>query len=502
MDGPQRLKHFLDILYRRRWHVVVPLVLSLVGSYVILGRLPKVYRATTTILVLRQRMPEEFLKSAVAVPVTERIQSIEVQILSRTFLETVARDLRLLSPDASETEAEVVWQGLARKVSLDYDRKNLSWFGISVEDENPKLAAAIANRLASLFIERSRKVQEERAEEVVEIFDTWRAQREAELREKERRIAAFREKHLFELPEREAATLQLLQAARQRLDQLESDLSLKRERLAAVAAEQRARTPSSEAAGASPSGEATDPRTLRELEEELASLRATYTEEHPLVRSKRRQVEDLRRRLASAPAAPRDEASLAELPPDLSSPELLRLQAEIRRLEGEKSREQANVDELRARLANMPRNQQELANLMRDYETLKKQYEADLARREEASRGRDLVASNRGEQFQIQDPAREPISPVRPRPEQIALLGLLVGLGAGIGLVALAEFFDVSVRSEEELAVSFPELSVLAVIPNLDEEKKRGRSRPSGAKKTGRAALLLVLAVGWGGFLP
>ena len=151
-----------------------------------------------------------------------------------------------------------------------------------------------------------------------------------------------------------------------------------------------------------------------------------------------------------------------------SSPELARLQGEIRSLEADREREQRSVDTLRRRIENMPLRQQELAALTRDYETLQRQYDANFAQKEQAQRAQDIEAAKKGEQFQIQDRASPPTTPSAPKVPQILLLGLLGGLALGVGLAALLEFIDQTVRNEEEFAHRFPDMPILGSIPNLD----------------------------------
>ena len=47
MTPSAQFKHYLDVVYRRKWWVIVPVVLSAVSSFFVLKHLPKIYRAST-----------------------------------------------------------------------------------------------------------------------------------------------------------------------------------------------------------------------------------------------------------------------------------------------------------------------------------------------------------------------------------------------------------------------------------------------------------------------
>jgi len=75
------------------------------------------------------------------------------------------------------------------------------------------------------------------------------------------------------------------------------------------------------------------------------------------------------------------------------------------------------------------------------------------------------------------DPARLPEKPFKPNRVAIMLIGVVLGVGAGFGMLAVREFLDESVRSVGALAVatSFP---VLGSIPEIEtEQDKRNKKR-------------------------
>jgi hypothetical protein len=112
----------------------------------------------------------------------------------------------------------------------------------------------------------------------------------------------------------------------------------------------------------------------------------------------------------------------------------------------------------------------------------------------EARVAQGLEKGNIGERFTLIDPARLPEKPVRPNQPVILLIGLILGLGAGVGTASLQEATDRSARRSEDLMKVFP-VPVLAEIPEIVtlEDELHGRKR---LKVTvGIVALLLVILI-------
>jgi capsular exopolysaccharide synthesis family protein len=81
----------------------------------------------------------------------------------------------------------------------------------------------------------------------------------------------------------------------------------------------------------------------------------------------------------------------------------------------------------------------------------------------------DQVDPRIGAQVEIADPARVPTAPFEPRPMFSLALGLFVGLLLGVGLVALLEFLDNTVKPEtntQEL-IHAPMLATISNLPKL-----------------------------------
>ena len=72
-------------------------------------------------------------------------------------------------------------------------------------------------------------------------------------------------------------------------------------------------------------------------------------------------------------------------------------------------------------------------------------------------------------------PATFSENPSSPNVRQLTMVGMLFGAALACGIIFLGVLFDTVVRSEEDLAESFPDIPMLGVIPNIDSAYKACR---------------------------
>ena len=92
----------------------------------------------------------------------------------------------------------------------------------------------------------------------------------------------------------------------------------------------------------------------------------------------------------------------------------------------------------------------------------------------------NMEKKQKGEQFQILDPANYPLKPVRPNRPLIILFGLIAGLAGGVGLAFVWDTLDTSFKRSDEFA-SYVNIPLLETIPALvtrgtvlDERRTQG----------------------------
>ena len=146
-----------------------------------------------------------------------------------------------------------------------------------------------------------------------------------------------------------------------------------------------------------------------------------------------------------------------------------------------------------------PSLESELTELMRDYGTLQEQYTTLLRKSEESKISVNLERRQIGEQFKVIDGARLPERPISPDRVRYNLVGLLGGLAFGLALVALLEYRDTTLKTDDDVVTSLA-LPVLAVIPRMITNRERRlmkRRRGLLAISASVASVLLIGLVAW-----
>ena len=165
-------------------------------------------------------------------------------------------------------------------------------------------------------------------------------------------------------------------------------------------------------------------------------------------------------------------------------------------LQRQKADMEANLKMYRQRLEDAPKVEQQYLALMRDYQNATAKHQEIMNKILEARIAEGMEESQKAEKFTIIDPASFPEKPVAPKRGLIALAGLILGLGAGLGMVALTENLDRTIKSSDELAwlTGLPVLGQVArIVTPEDVAKKKWRRRLIWSI-TGASILVAIIA--------
>ena len=509
----------IRIFLRRKWWVVAPFVLSIMVALFLMVVLPRTYKAETVILVQPQRVPEKLVMSTAA---NARLALISQQVMSRTRLETIVRDLNLY-PDLRERQPmQKVVEMMRGKIDLQVtkaDRRGrdetLNYFSIGFTHPNAAMAARVANTLASMFIEENLKSREEQAIGTTNFLDRELTSLKQKLEEQEGEIEAYRRKYMGELPEQFNTNLMAVQRLQSELLMTQQSLHAARARKILLQGQvtEMERNLGNMKTGNVAEEISEDARLSRvaNLRGRLEELQLRYSDQHPYVARLKEEV-------AKAEQAIDTEEKPQDKPPAetkvsrmTASPEMMRMrmdyerilsqsksemqtvQSEIARLETAEAQIRDNVGMYQSRVDNAPHREQELRLLSRDYDMNKENYKSLLTRQMQAKTAENLEKMQKGEQFIILDPAIPPRTPESPNAMRVVLACVALGLLGGAGLAGAREFLDHSFWEDQTLA-DYLTLPVLATVPFVSTARQRHKER---VKRLAFGAAAVVVLAGY-----
>jgi polysaccharide chain length determinant protein (PEP-CTERM system associated) len=510
---------FLRVLRRRFWMLIVPLAVISAAVGVAARMLPDAYRSEAVILVVPQRVPESYVMSTVTMRIEDGLQSITQQILSRTRLEQVIRDFDLYAEQRKTRTMEEVVQVLRDDITVDPVKGDA--FRVSYVGGNPRTVMRVTERLASLFIDESVRDRQALAESTNEFLDSQLEDARRRLAASEKALEGYKRRFSGQLPSQLETNLQAIQNQQMQIEAVVQSLHRDRDerllvqrQLAEVdAMVDIPQVSLAQLAAAIGPEEMTTGQQLASAREELARLERRLTPQHPDVQAQRRTVRDLEK-TAAAEASNRPRATVVNgEPPDARATpaELLRerkrreLQDRLdqldRRIADSESQERAlreSVSVYQSRVEAAPTRESEMIALTRDYDTLRGQYTSLLAKREDSKIAANLERRQIGEQFKLLDPARLPERPFSPDRQRINLVGLAAGLAVGLGLIALLEYRDSTLKTDEDVTTVLA-LPVLAIVPLMrsatEQRSKRRRTWLLNAALSTTVGLSLAVLV-------
>lgn len=460
-------------IWQRRWIGVAAAWLVGIAGIVIVLVIPQQFDAAARIYVNRESLLKPLMSGLAVQPdIKQQVAMLSQTLLKRSNVEELIRRAKLDVEDVEPQPALI--DNIARRLKIDEAGQN-DLYTLSYRDTDPARAKRVIETLAAIFVESNRTANRKESAEARDFLDGQIRTYEKKLEEAENRLKEFRLRHLDQT-EGGPNYFAKIDAASTRL---------KEARLALREAEDSRNALRRQIDGEAPMS-LEFKTVVSEIDERIATLRRNldgllqrFTEQHPDVIGTRRilaQIEAQRsRELAAQDKAPPSKTVTStnpvyqEIKVALAKAEALVASLSARVAEYERSYQQ-----LMASGRQVPEVEAELAQLNRDYEINKKNYEGLVARRESVQIGGEINAAGIGD-FRIVDPPR--VSS-KPSPNRLVLLPLVLlgALGAGVAAsFAASRVWPTFLDSASLREVT--ELPVLGAISfrNTDESRETAR---------------------------
>jgi polysaccharide chain length determinant protein (PEP-CTERM system associated) len=515
------VKEYWALLRRRYWHLIVPLFLGWSAVFALSWLLPAVYRSGTVILVEQPRVPQQYVVPVVTSDLQQRLDSITQQILSRTRLEGIIKKLNLYSADQGSKTPEDLVERMRKDIDVELVRstgdKQVTSFNVYYSSSDPHLAQQVTSELTGLFIRENLESRRQQAEQTTQFLQSQLEDARRSLAEQEERLRRYKDQYLGELPGQLQSNIQILSGLQGQLQGEQDALGRAKQQntyLQSLLSQYQSVERSVNAGGGNvPMGLPAIDQELDRLRAQLADLSSHYTERHPDVRKLKEQIaktermkEKITTELKDKATTPqksgldnaetpnygdtREMAAMAEMRSqlDANQMEIANRQRAIKELE-------TRVGDYQSRLNRTPVREQQLADITRDYDQSRSNYESLLGKKNQSELATALENEQEGETFRVIDPPSLPAKPYSPDRFKMACIGLFVGLVFGVAAAGGAEFVDDRIYKEAEIKKLVPTEVLVEIPPILTVADEQGQTRSNWlVLSTSSLVLLFILA--------
>lgn len=487
-DRELTMDDYLAMARRRLKVILIPALLAPLAGFMMSYLFAARYTSQSLILVEGQKVPEGIVQPVVTADLSQRIASLQQQVLSQSRLQPMLERTGLVKPGQNMDD---VIDGIRASMSIQPVLTEISPLGpgkkpapgtspvpgfyVNYANPNPREAQQLCNELTSLLLEENLKSREDVARGTTDFLNKQVEDTKTKLDDLDSKLATFKKQYMGQLPGDEDNNLKILMGLNSQLDSNTQTLSRAQQDKAyteSLLAQQIAAWKSAQ----SSSNPQTLQQQLAQLQTQLIDLQARYTADHPDVIKTQADIAQVKKKLdeINNPAAKTVSAA-----PDKESasdpPEIRQLRLQIHQYEDlitqatrDQKRLQQEISVYQGRVALSPAIEEQYKQLARDYDNTQKVYQDLLADKSKSDMALRMEQQQEGEQMHLLNPASMPDQPSFPNRLFFAGGGLAAGLGLGLALAILLEFRDKSIRTQADAEAAL-ELPMLVAVPWIAE---------------------------------
>ena len=441
------LREYVRVLRKHMWLMLACFVVVLgtvaLGTY--LQR--PIFRATTRALLDREA--PRVVNFQEAGPSGEPLEVFQTQvqiIRSRPVGQRVIDTLDLKSKKPELALAADPVAAFLGSVSVEPVR-NTRLVEIQVEDPDPKLAAEMANAVASAYVYQNLELKLSSARDALSWLTAQVSDLKTKVNESELALQRYREQAgLVQVEEKQSLGVRKL--AEFNSGYIEA--KARRLEMEARLAELRRASQQTDAMESSPLV-MNNPLIQRlkgqlvELEVQRSKLLKTYRDKHPEIVKIQSQVDEISVKIKE------EVGRLA-----------LSMESEYNALKARENAMLQAVNQYKDEAQSLGKKEIQLGILKREADSNQQLYDVLLKRLKETSLSQGLDSSN----VRVIEVAIVPTNPVKPRKVLNLAIGVLVGLAVGVGAAFFLEYMDDTVSTPEQVerALGVPVFSLIPVL--------------------------------------
>lgn len=507
------IKGYLKAAWRRKWLLLIPVVVAGLAGGITAQMLPPIYEAKSTVIVrVSDRLSEPLARLVGRSPLEEQLSRLQQKAKSTSFLVELVRTLGMANDDdiqrwarrQNQKNPSISVAELAESRAVAYlqprigvVRTSTTGFQVVARDYDPDRATLLAQHITNAFVSASNR---EQLEEIRSIHDFSVEQLviyRQKLDDAERQLQEFQESRITRGPVSNPVTAQNVNRADVLMSQAQVEgndasqaLANRRSTLRSLASSQY-----DALINLTSTALETDAAQLVSLEREVASVLVRASAEGPEISSLYVSIVEKKTQLRL------DARSLASSTYSSLSNSVVDAYGELKIAEVEDAMISERLRILRRFMwdytqgrVSAPEEEMELTSLRQEVENNRALYEAFLEQSAAGQITEALEAARAGGRFEVIEPPVRPTGPVAPDKPMILLLSIFGGLVIGMGLVLATEQGDTSFKDVADIESTLG-VSVMATVPEADVfhsiASREKQLRRGGRKATGGDSMLL-----------
>jgi uncharacterized protein involved in exopolysaccharide biosynthesis len=484
---------YLELLWRKRYFLIIPFVIVAASSSYAIYKLPNMYESQSMIIVDPPKVSATIAQPVTAIDVNSRLTMIRKLVTSRTELQRIIERFDLYPQLAARNAPmeETVTEMLKHiSVKQNAASQTINDFTVHFRHPDPVKARDVAQELTTRIINaHSDQTMQQTYFTVDQIEERVKGVRtELEVIEAKRADYLLNNPQVMEGQDQNLASqLNSLSLTRQSqqtsIDSLRNQITTAEQMVATLKAQTEItqQDPEMSSATASIVGQLRTERA--KLDGELQKLLTEYTPKAPEVKVLKAHLESINREiedvLKKEEVANQNKLNkMAQRPSgSLQIQQMeLNIAADKRNLEIKEKDlvgTIGQINELRGKLGSLPIKAIEGLKIDRDYTTLRDRYN-DLIKQQDAAKfSAKLLNDFSGETFRLIDPASLPERPVSPKRGVLYPLSFLLSLLVGLLAAAASAGRELlTIRDARDIA-HYAHLPLLVTVPRLVTQKER-----------------------------
>ncbi|GAB3678546.1 XrtA system polysaccharide chain length determinant [Salinisphaera aquimarina] len=424
--------------WRFRWYGLAVAWAVAVCGWLFSYSLPNQYDSNARVHIDTQSAIHPLLNGMAVRPnVNQQVDLLIQTVLSRPNLETIARRTGLDLKASTPQETESLLAELGSRIKLRSTGGKLDIYRISFTGSDPTVAQNVVQQVINIMTGMAVSDGGAKTTQAIDFLSREVDEYKGRLDATERELATFKKNNAQLMPGSQDYVSRL-QSLVSQIDNLRDELSAAKDRSQSlqgqVGGARRGGGTTTIAAERSPQVLALD-KQISDRRNQIGRMLSKYTPKHPDVLAAQREVARLESNrsqlIAQLRANPEEIAVSADGGYSALRAQLDEARGRVSTLQASIKRKEGQLDDLKSGADDMTDAQAQLAELTRNYQVTRDQYEKLLTRLYSARLSEDVERSNNPLQFRVVDPPEVPAEPSGPNRFALITAALLGSLAAG-----------------------------------------------------------------------